>query len=259
MVLFSFLVLVLSLKIRRWDWREKRLKQMEKRIFSKANRLCKRRNFEVDLSRRRGKKRFEATLRRLRTEPRWRCATCCKARRLTAGLPPEAGGARAAAAPCGGTRTDVDSSRAPAAVALHQPLREVLQNSAPRCGATRRSYATVRAAVEVNSWLEKGNDWYPKQLCVWLQPPCLVWRGRVPLRVGRLVVTTDEVAKVLTFCNCCNMVASCHILSNNHFSHGLLLHSVLDANFHTFVASSCLTLVQCDIVPDTCFRIEKKA
>mgnify|MGYP002804256369 FL=1 len=31
--------------------------------------------------------------------------------------------------------------------------------------------ATVRAAAKVRPNLEKNNDWYTKQLCVWLQPP----------------------------------------------------------------------------------------
>jgi len=40
-------------------------------------------------------------------------------------------------------------------------------------------YATVRAAAKVAPDLESTYcDWYPKELCVWLQPPCLVWRGR---------------------------------------------------------------------------------
>ena len=49
-------------------------------------------------------------------------------------------------------------------------------------GALRRDpsvLATVRAAAKVRPNLEKNNDWYTKQLCVWLQPPCLVWRARV--------------------------------------------------------------------------------
>ena len=47
-------------------------------------------------------------------------------------------------------------------------------------GALQRDpsvYATVRAAGKVNSYLERS-DFYRKELCVWLQPPCLVWRGR---------------------------------------------------------------------------------
>jgi len=37
-------------------------------------------------------------------------------------------------------------------------------------------YATVRAAAKVYPDLEEC-DFY-KELCVWLQPPCLVWPGR---------------------------------------------------------------------------------
>jgi len=48
--------------------------------------------------------------------------------------------------------------------------------------------ATVRAAAEVQPWLEKEH-WY-KELCVWLQPPCLVWTGALRGGTRRLVVLT---------------------------------------------------------------------
>ena len=41
-------------------------------------------------------------------------------------------------------------------------------------------YATVRAAAKADPSLETTHRfWYTKELCVWLQPPCLVWRGWV--------------------------------------------------------------------------------
>ena len=38
-------------------------------------------------------------------------------------------------------------------------------------------YSTVRAAAKVEPNMENW-DWYP-ELCAWLRPPCLVWRGWV--------------------------------------------------------------------------------
>ena len=61
-------------------------------------------------------------------------------------------------------------------------------------------YATVRAAAEVAPLLEKC-DFYRKGLCVWLQPPCLVWRGRVPLRGGKAGRANWGSRKVVIFYN----------------------------------------------------------
>ena len=72
-------------------------------------------------------------------------------------------------------------------------------------------YATVRAAAEVRPSLET-RDWYP-ELCVWLQPPCLVWRVRYRWGVGH----NGPVRRA-------HMVAS--QFYSSHFSHGLLLCSV---------------------------------
>ena len=59
-------------------------------------------------------------------------------------------------------------------------------------------YATVRAAAEVAPLLEKC-DFYRKGL--WLQPPCLVWRGRVPLRGGKAGRANWGSRKVVIFYN----------------------------------------------------------
>ena len=122
---------------------------------------------------------------------------------LTAGLPPEAT-AHALLRFLRRHPTDVDVQGAGCS-ALHQ-----LCEKFPELRTTLRRdpsvYATVRAAVEVNSWLE-GEDWYP-ELCVWLQPPCLVWRGRYRWGVGQdgpVVLTWSHLNSTTTIflTDCC--------------------------------------------------------
>ena len=66
-------------------------------------------------------------------------------------------------------------------------LHRLCQKFAELHGALQRDpsvYATVRAAAELAPYLEE-QSWYTKELCVWLQPPCLVWRGRYRWGVGQ--------------------------------------------------------------------------
>ena len=61
-------------------------------------------------------------------------------------------------------------------------LYRLCEKFAEICATLQRDpsvYATVRAAAKAGGPDLEKRDWYSKELCVWLQPPCLVWRGRV--------------------------------------------------------------------------------
>ena len=121
-------------------------------------------------------------------------------------------------------------------------LRRLCQNFPSIRTALQRDpsvLARVRAAAKADPDLEK-RDWYTEELCVWLQPPCLVWRGRYRWGVGQ------DGPVVLTWS---------HLNSIGLSSHLIVVIVCLDGNFiYTFVASWRLTLVQCDIFPGHVFK-----